>query len=647
MSLPSVAACRVAIFVLPAVLWRIAFLLFAGCLVSFAADVSPFYLPIRNNDVAALKELLRTRGPKARDARGNSPLMYAAALGTPDVLRLLLDAGADPNAANELGATPLMWCAGDAAKVKLLLAKGAKVNVRSKLGRTPLLIAAAYDGAVESARLMIVKGAHVNARDESGVTVLNQAANVNNLEVARMLLAKGANVNIADNGGFTPLHGAATNAYRGGALVKLLLEHGAAVNAKSDDTAEVGFNGPIAIGHITPLMDAAQMGGYESVEALLKAGADPNAMDVRDANALVFAVAVDHPNPKVVQLLLAKSSDKDMAREWAWRNQNPVILPLFGLKPTPAPAASAAQSRTDPREAISRALAVSQPVAGKFLHNGGCSSCHSQYLNGMAVGAARSAGVKTEPALENEDTRATLILRGSLQEAFFQAQEPGDSSEAVGFALLQLASAGVPQSLVIDSMVHHMAAMQRKEGDWQTFEGRPPIESGEFGQTARAIRALRSFPIPARKDEFEQRIQRAAAWVEKVEPLTTEDRTMQILGLVWAGHTAPAGRVKELVGKQRTDGGWGQTDYHQSDAFATGEALWALHESGMTSSDPVYRRGVDFILRTQQEDGTWHVVSRSFGFQPYFQSGFPYEQDQWISQAGTAMAVIGLSFAAK
>ena len=57
--------------------------------------------------------------------------------------------------------------------------------------------------------------------------------------------------------------------------------------------------------------------------------------------------------------------------------------------------------------------------------------------------------------------------------------------------------------------------------------------------------------------------------------------------------------------------------------------------------------GRDFILRTQQEDGTWHVVSRSFGFQPYFQSGFPYEHDQWISQAGTAMAVIGLSFAAK
>ncbi len=46
------------------------------------------------------------------------------------------------------------------------------------------------------------------------------------------------------------------------------------------------------------------------------------------------------------------------------------------------------------------------------------------------------------------------------------------------------------------------------------------------------------------------------------------------------------------------------------------------------ASDPVYRRGVDYLLRTQQEDGTWHVVTRALGFQPYFQSGFPYDHDQ-------------------
>lgn len=54
--------------------------------------------------------------------------MYAAALGSVESMSLLLDAGADPNAANDFAATPLMWCAGDAAKVRLLLSKGADVN---------------------------------------------------------------------------------------------------------------------------------------------------------------------------------------------------------------------------------------------------------------------------------------------------------------------------------------------------------------------------------------------------------------------------------------------------------------------------------------------------------------------------------------
>jgi hypothetical protein len=70
------------------------------------------------------------------------------------------------------------------------------------------------------------------------------------------------------------------------------------------------------------------------------------------------------------------------------------------------------------------------------------------------------------------------------------------------------------------------------------------------------------------------------------------------------------------------------------------------NESGIPASGRSYRRGVDYFLRTQQDDGTWHVVSCAMGFQPYFQSGFPYGHDQWISQAGTAMATIALTYAA-
>ena len=85
-----------------------------------------------------------------------------------------------------------------------------------------------------------------------------------------------------------------------------------------------------------------------------------------------------------------------------------------------------------------------------------------------------------------------------------------------------------------------------------------------------------------------------------------------------------------------------------SDAYATGQVLYALNVAGkMTVTDPVYQKGVDYLLRTQAADGSWHVKSRSIWFQPYFESGFPYGQDQFISTAGTAWASMALTLAAE
>ena len=110
---------------------HIALLALTLALVSPAAENSPFYLPIRNNDLPALRKANQSPGTKARDARGNSPLMYAAAFGSLESMRLLLDAGADPNAANDFAATPLMWCAAEAAKVRL-------PPVQRRQGRCPI-----------------------------------------------------------------------------------------------------------------------------------------------------------------------------------------------------------------------------------------------------------------------------------------------------------------------------------------------------------------------------------------------------------------------------------------------------------------------------------------------------------------------------
>jgi ankyrin repeat protein len=612
-----------------------------------AASESPFYLPVRNNDLGTIRNLLRDPGPKTRDARGNSPVMYAAALGSMDALRLMVEAGADVNAPNDFGATPLMWCAGDLAKVRYLLSRGANVNARSKLGRSPLMIAAAYDGSIETVRLMIEKGADVKAQEESGMTVLESAAASNNLEVARLLLEKGADVNVVDKGGITALLVAAWNGNRNGAMVKLLLAHGAKPNVPTSDAFEMVKNGPLQLGHLTALQLAAGMGGYEAVESLVRAGADVNAKDVRNATPLVFAVATDHADLRIVRLLLDKGADRAPALPWARRYQNPEVLSALHLQPEkPAPVTPAVSARWEIREAIAKALAVSQPAAQKFLAAGGCLGCHAEHLNGLAVAAAKPTGAKADFALEESEARATATLRGSIEQALFQVQDPAAGVDSQQFSLMQMAGSGLRPSLATDSLLHHIAALQRKEGDWPNYGVvRPPLEDGGFSHTAKGIRALRLYPIAGRKAEFDERVARAATWLEKAEPVSTEDRAMQLLGIAWAGRKAPAERVKQLVSRQQPDGGWGQTSRLATDAYATGEALWALHEAGMPATDTVYRRGVDYLLRTQQADGSWHVVTRAFAFQPYFESGFPHGRDQWISQSGTAMAVIGLSYA--
>jgi hypothetical protein len=160
-----------------------------------------------------------------------------------------------------------------------------------------------------------------------------------------------------------------------------------------------------------------------------------------------------------------------------------------------------------------------------------------------------------------------------------------------------------------------------------------------------SIRTLSLYGTPALKIHNAQRIERAAAWLSRQAPLTTEDRVMQLLGLKWAdaNSTLRDTRTRELLALQRADGGWSQTPYLASDAYATGQVLFTLRELGTAASDSALQRGAAFLLRTQREDGSWYVKSRAMKIQPYFETGFPYSHDQWISQTGTAWAVMALS----
>ena len=92
---------------------------------------------------------------------------------------------------------------------------------------------------------------------------------------------------------------------------------------------------------------------------------------------------------------------------------------------------------------------------------------------------------------------------------------------------------------------------------------------------------------------------------------------MQLLGLKWANvdHSSFANKVAQVIALQRQDGGWAQTPWLASDAYATGLTLTTLHELGVPAANAAYQRGVAFLVRTQLEDGSWHVASRAAKFQ--------------------------------
>ena len=173
--------------------------------------------------------------------------------------------------------------------------------------------------------------------------------------------------------------------------------------------------------------------------------------------------------------------------------------------------------------------------------------------------------------------------------------------------------------------------------------------SSDFSATASAIRGLQAFGTPDDVEELNARIARATTWLRTNTPVTTEDKVFRLFGLGWAKSdpTLISAAVTLLRNEQNSDGGWSQLRGLNSDAYATGQVLVALHEAGSVRPDDlVYQRGVKYLLETQEPDGSWLVHKRAVPLNGYFESGFPHGKFQFISYAGTCWATMALTYTA-
>jgi ankyrin repeat protein len=302
-------------------------LIHAGARVMASNDygVTPLTMAATNGSVAMIKRLLKSgASPNTALPSGETALMSAALTGRVEAVAALADGGADLNSKEGTkGQTALMWAIAEEHRdvVRFLVERGADVRIRATSGFTALLLAARYND-IETIKLLLGHGASVAETANDGTTALHVAALRGHVELVKFLLDQGADPN-ADKAGYTALHWAAGNwdnatsisfgrdggelQLMGGIpqarkmeLLRALIDHGADINTKMVKAPPLGRLGPTGtagtiigggpLTGATPFFLAALASDVETMCFLVATGADP-LVSTKDGTTPLMAAA--------------------------------------------------------------------------------------------------------------------------------------------------------------------------------------------------------------------------------------------------------------------------------------------------------------------------------------------------------------------
>ena len=631
------------------------------------------FLAIPEGDHAQVQNLLdQGADVEARDEVGGSVLMQAALNADMPMMRLLLQHDADPNARDRNGVPVLVRAVHDADKVRLLLSCGARVEDRA------LVLAALVPGSRKTLELLLGRGGSARAEVE-GFTALMAAAVSGDLESVTWLVEHGADVTARTSKGYTALNGAASSG--NARIVELLLNRGADPNARYEPANETGdFETPALVaalqGHVdclkrlldrgadvnaqggffdrTPLICAATTGNEETVQLLLAKGANVNAQDWQGNTPLTWArrrgetaivkllrqagrggTTPQQEGDKETHTVVARSPDR--AAGWSGRETAPqqVAIPSVVAR---------SPDRATVRSAIAASLPLLQQSGQKIIKAQNCITCHQHALVAMTVGVVRKHGFTVdEDTAAKARSQVAMLLGKDVPHILLGANL---DATLAAYALAGMAAEDQKPNTLTDALVHYLVLRQKTDGRWLVEAYRPPEDGSDFLFTALAVRGLQAYAPKGRSKEIATRLTRARDWLLGAKPEETVDRVYQLLGLRWldAGTEPLQKAADRLLSEQREDGGWAQLPTLKSDAYATGQVLFALHEAGGIPVDaPAFRRGIEFLLRTQLASGSWHVPTRCFPVVPFSNSGFPHGRSQFISAAATCWATMALA----
>ena len=288
---------------------------------------------------------------------------------------------------------------------------------------------------------------------------------------------------------------------------------------------------------------------------------------------------------------------------------------------------------------IERGLSFLVNDAVAWRKERGCATCHHGTMTVWALSEAKQQGytVAAEILADNVQwTRDQFVSTWSkprdLRRGWNQVSLPA--------LYLSVASQSLPilSRDEISRVAAHLARHQEPDGAWLM---RPPEGTGspptwESRETT-ALWALLAWE-PSLNDAAREK---AVAWLRNTEPApTTQAAALRLLLDLRTGRPAQQiqPRIDELLKRQNNDGGWSQINDLPSDAYATGQALWALSFAGVKNDRAEIRRAVAFLIANQREDGSWPMTSRNHPGVTTTRKRYPVP----ITYFGSAWATLGL-----
>ena len=304
---------------------------------------------------------------------------------------------------------------------------------------------------------------------------------------------------------------------------------------------------------------------------------------------------------------------------------------------------------------VSAALELGLPLvadaAMRYPEHRQCFSCHHQTLPLLALVAARRAGVAIDDNVLDAQTRFTHDFFAGQRVPLSEGKHIGGRALTVGYGLWTFRIAEAPADETTTAMVRYLVKTQHDDGHWQVQTVRPPMEESSLSTTMIAVLGLQQYGPPDTgsdselKHQVDAALAKANAWLSDAPAESTEDKVARLWGCTTSKRpttncnkpATPCWRPNAKTAAGRNWMTWTATrtpPARRSPCCCPPAPPPTMKPAAVASA---------FLLDTQEDDGSWHVITRSDPVQVIFDNGDPHGLDQFISTPATCWALTALA----